>query len=100
LDNVFVEVHDSHATPAGRSCGDVVVTVLAGPHVVDNISPDPLDTFHASSSCSLPSLSTEHYNLSLVACHHRLEGNEIDCMDSLCSFGGYDPSLDPYIACT
>ena len=46
-DNVFIEVHDSHATPAGRSFGDVVVTVPAGTDVVDNISPDPLHTFHA-----------------------------------------------------
>jgi len=51
-----------------------VVTVLAGLDVVDNISPDPLDTFHASSSCSLPSLSPKRYNLSLVACHDMLEG--------------------------
>ena len=70
--------------------------MLAGLDVVDNISPDPLDTFHASSTCSLSSLPLELYNLSLVAGHNMLEGNEIDCMESLGTFRGYDPSLDPY----
>jgi len=57
LENVFIKVHDSDATPVGRSYGNVVVTMLPGPDMVDNISPNPLDTFYASSSCSLPSLS-------------------------------------------
>jgi len=83
-------------TPAGGSCRDAVVIVLASPDVVHNISPDPLDTFHASSTCSLSSLPLELYNLSLVAGHNMLEGNEIDCMESLGTFRGYDPSLDPY----
>jgi len=34
--------------------------------------------------------------MSLVACHDMLEENEIDCMDSLGTFRGYDPSLNPY----
>ena len=61
-DNVFIKVHDSDATPVGISYGDVVVTVLTSPDVVDNISLDPLNTFHASSSCSLPSFSPKRYN--------------------------------------
>jgi len=73
-----------------------VVTVLTGLDMVDNISPDPLDTIHASSSYSPPSLSPKRYNLSLVACHDMLEGNGIDCMDALGTFRGYSPSLDPY----
>jgi len=95
-DNVFIKVHDSDAAPVGRSYTDVVVTVLAGPDMVDNISPDPLDRFHAPSSCSLPSLSPKPCNLLLVACYDMLEGHEIDCMNSLGTFKGNDPSLDPY----
>ena len=94
-DNVFIEVHDSDANPVERSYGDVVVTMVAGPDMADNISHDPIGTFHSFSSCLLPSLSLKHYNLSVIACHDMLEGNDIDCMDSLGTFRGYDPSLDP-----
>ena len=55
-----------------------------------------LGILHASPSCSLPSLSPNRYNLSLFACHDMLKGDVFDCMDSLGTFRGYDPSLDPY----
>ena len=62
LDNVFIKVHNFDSTPGGISYGDVMVNVLTGPNVVDNITPDPLNTFHASSSCSLPPFSPKRYN--------------------------------------
>ena len=75
---------------------DVVITVPTSFDMVDDISPNPLDTFHSSPSCSLPFPSLKCHNSSLVACHDVLEGNETDCMDSLGTLRGYDPSLDPY----
>ena len=57
-------MHDLHETPTRTSCVDVVVARPASPDPVDNISPNPLDTVHASSSCSPPSLS-----LSVVICY-------------------------------
>jgi len=96
LDNVFIEVHDLDATLVVRPYVDAEVTVTTSPNVVENISPDPLDTLHVSHSGSPPSFSPKCHNLSLVACHNMLEGNVIDCMDSLDTFKGYDPSLDPY----
>ena len=35
---------------------DVVVVVSRSHDLVDHVSPNPLDIFHASPSCSLPSL--------------------------------------------
>ena len=43
-----------------------------------------------------PPFPPKCYNLPLVTCHDMLEQNEIDCMDLLGTFRGYDPSLDPY----
>ena len=43
---------------------DVVVTVPTSPDPIDNIFPYPLDAFHVSSLCSLPSPS-----LSVTICH-------------------------------
>jgi len=89
-------MHDSNVTIARRSYVDVVITMPTSSVMVDDVSPDPLDALHASPSCSLPYLPPKHYNLSLVPCHDMLEGNEIDYMDSLGTFRGCDPSLDPY----
>ena len=55
--NVFIEVHEFDATLVGQSYVDVVVIMPASPEMVDNISPSPLNSFHASSSYSLCSLS-------------------------------------------
>jgi len=51
LGNVFTKVHDLHGTPVWNSCVVVVVAGLASPDLVDNISPDPLDSFHTFSLC-------------------------------------------------
>jgi len=75
---------------------DAEVTVTTSPDVLENISADPLDTLHVSPLGSPPSHSPKCHNLSLVACHDILKGNEIDCMDSLSPLRGYDSSLDPY----
>jgi len=61
--DVFIEVHDLYKTPTGTSCVDVAVAGAASLDLVNNISPNPLDTLHASSSCSPPSLP-----LSIVIC--------------------------------
>jgi len=89
-------VHDLDATLRGRSNVDVLATTPTSPNLVDNIFLDPLDAFHAPSSCSLPHPSPECYNISLVNCYHVLEGNVIDCVESLCTFRWYERSLDPY----
>ena len=59
LDDIFIEEYVLYETPIGTSCVDVVVAGPANPDFVDNISPNPHDTFHASSSCSPPSPSPE-----------------------------------------
>ena len=89
-------MHDLHETPTRTSCVDVVVAGSANPNFVDNISPNPLDTFHASPFRSLPSPPPEYRNMLLANYHDMLEGNVVECFESLCTFRGYDPSLDPY----
>ena len=59
---------------------DVIETLPASPDMIDNMSPDPLNAFHASSLCSLPSPSPEYYNILLVNHHDMLNGNVFDCM--------------------
>ena len=86
----FIEVYDFDATLVGRSYEDVVVTVPASPDMVDNISPNPLDAFHGLSSYSLPFPSPECRNISLVNYHEVLEGNVVDCLESLGTLRGYD----------
>jgi len=84
-------VHDFDVTLEGRLYVDVKVIVTTSLDAVENISPNPLDTLHVSPSDSPPSPSPECHNLSIVACHDMLEGNDIDCMQSLGIFRGYDP---------
>ena len=91
--HTFIEVHNFDATLEGRLYVDAEVIITTSPDVVENISHDSLDTLHTSLSCSLPSPSPKCHNLSLVAYHDMLEGNEIDCMDSLGTFRGYDSSI-------
>jgi len=70
-DDAFIEVHDLDETLVDRSCVDAVVAVSYNPDLVDPISPDPLDIFHASLSCSPPSPSLECcdlYRLILMRC--------------------------------
>jgi len=96
LGNVSVEVHDFHETPTGTSCVDGMAAGPTSPDFVDNISPNSLDTFHASSSCSAPSASPKCCDMLLIDSHVILEGNEVDCPETLGTFRGYSPSLDPY----
>ena len=63
--------------------------------MVDDVSLEPLDTPHASPSCSLPPPSPECHTMPSVAFHDMPQGDVSDCMDSLGAFRGYDPSLDP-----
>ena len=94
--DVSIKVPDLDATFVGRSYEDAEVIVPTSPNLVDHTSPNHLDTFHAFPTYSLPSPSPECYNMSLVEYRDMLEGNEIDCVESLSTFRGYDPSLDPY----
>jgi len=89
-------VHDLDGVLVGRLYEDVVVTNPTSPDPIFNISPDPLDAFHVSSSCSLPSPSPKCHNISLVNHHDVLEGNVDDYVESLGTFRGYNSSLDPY----
>jgi len=75
---------------------DVVVAGPASPDLVDNISLNPLDTFYAFSSCSLPSPSPECHNVSSVDHHDMLKGNVVDYLESPGTFRRYDPPLHPY----
>jgi len=93
--NAFIEVHDFDATLVRRSYENLVVTVSASLDMVDN-SANHLDSFHTSSSCSLPSPSPVCHNMSLFQFYDMLEGNEVECVESLGNFRGYDPSLNPY----
>ena len=83
-------------TLEGRLYVDAEVTITTSPDVVENISPDPLDTLRAFPSSSPPSPSPECHNLSLVKYHVTLGGKEVGCIESLCTFRGYDPFLNPY----
>jgi len=99
--HTFIKVYDFDMTLEGQLCVfdmtlDAEVTITTSPDVVENISPDPLDTLHVSLSGSSPSPSPKCHNLSHVVWHDMLEGNEIDCIDSLGTFRGYGPSPDPY----
>jgi len=95
-DNIFIKVRDFDATPAGRSYADITITVPASPVMVDDVSLGPLDTPHASRLWSLPFPPPECHNMPSVDFHDMLQGDVSDCMDSLGTFRGYDPFLDPY----
>jgi len=94
--HTFIEVHNFNVTIEGRLYVDVEVTVTTNPDLVVNISPDPLDTLHASPLGSPLCPSSECHNLSLVGYHAMLEGKEVDCIEFLGTSRGYDPFLDPY----
>ena len=74
---------------------DVVTTMPTSFVIVDDVSLDPLDTPHASPLCSLPSPPPECHNMPYVDFHDMPQGDVSDCMDSLRTLRGYDPSLDP-----
>jgi len=99
LDHTFTEVHDFDVSLEGRLYVDEEVIITTSLDVFENIFPDLLDTFHASPSCSLASPSPKCHNLLLAEYHVMLEGNEIDCMDSLGTFRGVTPPLI-LMACT
>jgi len=51
--DVFIEAQALYETSMGTSCVDFMVARPASPDLVDNISPNALDTFHAFSLCSV-----------------------------------------------
>jgi len=72
------------------------VIVPTSPDLADHTPLDHLDTFKSFSSCSLPYPCPECCNMSLVEYHDMLEGTKVECVESLGTFRGYDPSLDTY----
>jgi len=96
LDSVSIEVHDSVATLVRMSYVDVIITVPTTYDMVDDISPDPLDTFRVSSLTSLSSPSLECHSFFITDYYDVLKGNVSDCIESLGTFRGYNPFLDPY----
>jgi len=64
-----IEVYDFDAIVARMSYVDVVLTVPASSIMVDNASPDPLDTPYASPLCSLPSSSPECHTMPSIDFH-------------------------------
>jgi len=63
LGDVFIEEYGLYETPMGTSCVDVVVVGPANHDFVNNISPNPLDTFHASPFHSLSSPPPKYRNM-------------------------------------
>ena len=74
---------------------DAVAIVSSSPDLTDHVSLNPLAISRAS-SCSLPSPSPQYCDLSSIDSLAVLKGNVVDCSESLGTFRGYDPSLDPY----
>jgi len=95
-DSVPIEVSDYDATLVGRSYIDVVITMPTSSVMTDDVSLDPLDTPYASPLCSLPSPSPECHNMSFADFYDMLQGDVSNCIESLGTFRGYDPSLDLY----
>ena len=89
-------MHDLDATSLGKSCVDVLVAGSPSLDLVDHVSSDSFDMFHASPSCSPPSHSPECCDMLLIDSHVMLEGIEVDYLESLGTFKGYDPSFYPY----
>ena len=74
---------------------DAVAAVSSSLDFIDHVSQNPLDISSAS-SCSLPSPSPQYCDLSPIGSLVVLKGNLVDCSESLGTFRGYDPLLDPY----
>jgi len=79
----------------GESCVDAVAVVSSSPDLTDHVSLNPLDISYAS-SCSLPSPSPQYCDLSPIDSLAVLKGNVVDCSESLDTFRGHEPFLDPY----
>ena len=73
---------------------DVVVVGPTTPDVLAHISPDLVDMPHVSPIPSLPSPFLECHRLTATDYHDVLKGKVSDCMKSLGTFEGYNPSLD------
>jgi len=93
LGDVFIEEYDLHETPIGTSCVDVVVAGPPNPNFVDNISPNPLDTFPASSSCSPPSPSPSIVICYLLILMPYLRGMRLTVLSPQVPLGGTIPPL-------
>jgi len=96
LVDVSTQVPDCHETPLVSSCVNVAVVESTSPDFITDVSPDHVDMLHVSSLPSLPSPSLECDNLSITNFHDVLNRKVSGCMDSLGTFKGYNPSLEPY----
>ena len=73
----------------------VVVTISFSPNLVNHVSPNLLDIFHAIPPCSLASPFLECHNLSPINSNVVLKRNVVDYVVSLGTFRRHDPSLNP-----
>jgi len=92
-DNIAIEEHHPNETLVGRPSVDVVFTVLPSLDHDDHVFLDPLDIFHASPSCSLPSHFPECYDWPPVDSHVVHEENKVDCFETLGTFRGFNPLI-------
>ena len=70
--------------------------VLPKNEIVDHISFEPFDIFHAFPSCSLPSPSLDYRNMSPNHYHDMIKGNMVDYIKSLGTFQGFVLFLNPH----
>ena len=73
---------------------DVVVVEPTTLDVIAHISSDHVDMPYVSRLPSLPSNSAECHDLIAIDYHDALKGKVSDCIRSLGTFKGYNPSLD------
>jgi len=75
---------------------DVEVMGPTSPDVIAHVSPDHVDMLQVSPLPSLPSPFLECHSLAAIDYHDVLKEKVSDCIGSLGTFEGYNPSLDPF----
>ena len=75
---------------------DVVVVGPTSPDVIAHISSDHVDMLRVPRLPSLPSPFLECHSLTAIGYHDILKGKVSDCIRSLGTLEGYNPSLDPF----
>ena len=73
---------------------DVEVVGPNRPDIIAHASPNHVDMLHVSPLPSLPSSFLEYHSLTAIDYHDVLKGKVSDCIRSLGTFEGYNPSLD------
>jgi len=89
LGDNFIEMHGRDETVTRRSYVDVVVTVSSGPDLINHAPSNPLDIPRVVPPCSPPSPSPECHSMLPIYYQDILEGNVVDCVESLGIFRGF-----------